>query len=389
MTTPGAVVFAVMFTLESLARATLTTITVNQAYQLLSEKSSVNLLYSCVYATTLCVSFAIPDLIRRFRRRWVYSLGVLLTIAAALLLSAGNLAGQIGGMLSYAIAGSITSVTLQLYMMDYIQRRDFVLSEPLRLVFSAAAWGAGPFLGVWLNQTYGNGMAEIMSATSAALLLAYFWYLRLTENPAVAAATRPPPRPVANIRRFMQQPRLRLGWFIAFGRSSWWSMFFVVPPLYLTDALGTEKGHFWGGLLVSAGNILLIITPVIGRLATRHGIRRPIVAAFVGLGCTTILASLLLDSPLAVGLCLLGGSVCAVVLDALGNIPFIRAVRPLERPQMATVFRSYADLSSLMPAAVFSLLLLAFNDNIAVVFLASGLFALAVGWVARHLPRTM
>ena len=112
-------------------------------------------------------------------------------------------------------------------------------------------------------------------------------------------------------------------------------------------------------------------------------------AAFVGLGCTTILASLLLDSPLAVGFCLLGGSVCAVVLDALGNIPFIRAVRPLERPQMATVFRSYADLSSLMPAAVFSLLLLAFNDNLAVVFLASGLFALAVGWVARHLPRTM
>ena len=44
--------------------------------------------------------------------------------------------------------------------------------------------------------------------------------------------------------------------------------------------------------------------------------------------------------------------------------------------------------SSLMPAAVFSLLLLAF-DSIAVVFVASGAFALAVGWIARHLPRTM
>ncbi len=43
---------------------------------------------------------------------------------------------------------------------------------------------------------------------------------------------------------------------------------------------------------------------------------------------------------------------------------------------MATVFRSYADLSSLMPAAVFSLLLLIF-DNIGAVFIASGLFALA------------
>jgi len=387
-TTPGAVVFAVMFTLDSLARATLTTITVNQAYLLLSDKSAVNLLYSCVYATTLCVSFAIPDLIRRFRRRWVYSLGVLLTIAAALLLSAGTLAGQIGSMLSYALAGSITSVTLQLYMMDYIQRRDFILSEPLRLVFSAAAWGAGPFLGVWLNQNFGGGTAEALSAASAVLLLGYFWYLRMTENPAVAAATRPPPRPLASIRRFLAQPRLRLGWVIAFGRSSWWSMFFIIPPLYLTDALGTETGHYWGGLLVSAGNILLVITPVIGRIAVRHGIRRPIMAAFAGLGGFTILAALLLESPLAAGLCLLAGAVCAVILDALGNIPFIRAVRPLERPQMATVFRSYADLSSLMPAAVFSLLLLAFDD-IAIVFAASGLFALAIGWVARHLPRGM
>jgi MFS family permease len=388
LTTPGAVVFAVMFTLESLARATLTTITVNQAYQLLSDKSTVNLLYSCVYATTLCVSFAIPDLIRRFRRRWVYSLGVLLTIAAALCLSAGTVSGQIGGMLSYALAGSITSVTLQLYMMDYIQRRDFILSEPLRLVFSAAAWGAGPFLGVWLNQTYGVGTAEAVSAASAVLLLAYFWYLRMTENPAVAAATRPPPRPLASIRRFLAQPRLRLGWFIAFGRSCWWAMFFVIPPLYLTDALGKESGNSWGALLVSSGNILLVITPLVGRIAARHGIRRPIVAAFLGLGGFTILAAFLVGSPLAVGLCLLGGAVCAVVLDALGNIPFIRAVRPLERPQMATVFRSYADLSSLVPAAVFSLLLF-IVDDIAIVFAASGLFALAVGAVARHLPRGM
>jgi MFS family permease len=210
----------------------------------------------------------------------------------------------------------------------------------------------------------------------------------MTENPAVAAATRPPPRPLASIRRFLAQPRLRLGWFIAFGRSSWWSMFFVMPPLYLTDALGNERGHFWGGVLVSAGNILLLTTPFIGRIAARHGIRRPIIGAFIGLSAFTILASLMLHWPLAVGLCLLGGAFCCVILDALGNIPFIRAVRPLERPQMATVFRSYADLSSLMPAAVFSLLLLIF-DNIGAVFIASGLFALAVGWVARHLPRRM
>ncbi len=246
LTTPGAVVFAVMFTLESLARATLATITPLQAYELLGDKGTVNLLYTGVYATTLCVSFAIPDLIRRFRRRWVYTLGVVMLIAAALLLSAGTLAGQVGGMLSVALAGSMTSVTLQLYMMDHIQRRDFVLAEPLRLVFSAAAWGAGPFLGVWLNQRFGHGTGQALSAIAATLLLGYFWYLRMTENPAVAAATRPPPRPLASIRRFLAQPRLRLGWFIAFGRSSWWSMFFVMPPLYLDRCAGHRARPFLG-----------------------------------------------------------------------------------------------------------------------------------------------
>lgn len=388
LTAPGALVFAIMFTLESLARATLTTITALQAYDLLGDKGKVNLLYGAVYAVALTTSFAIPDLIRRFRRRWVYSLGVLLTILAALLLTAGSLPGQIGGMLSIAIAGSATGVTLQLYMLDYIQRRDFVFSEPLRLVFSAAAWGAGPFLGVWLNRRFGMGAGQALSAASAVLLLAYFWYLRMTENPAVAAATRPPPRPLANIRRFLAQPRLRLGWFIAFGRSCWWSMFFVIPPLYLTDALGPERGALWGGLLVSAGNALLVVTPLVGRIAARHGIRRPILAAFAGLGGFTVLAAAFLDRPALVGGCLLAAAACAVVLDALGNIPFVRAVRPLERPQMATVFRSYADLSSLVPPAVFSLLLLP-TDNVGLVFAASGAFALVVGWTARHLPRGM
>jgi hypothetical protein len=95
-----------------------------------------------------------------------------MTIAAAMLLAAGNLSGQVGGMLAVALAGSLTSVTLQLYMMDHIQRRDFVLAEPLRLVFSAAAWGAGPFLGVWLTAPR---RAPARPGAIAAALLQPFW----------------------------------------------------------------------------------------------------------------------------------------------------------------------------------------------------------------------
>ncbi|MGH6933447.1 MAG: hypothetical protein ACREEE_13555, partial [Dongiaceae bacterium] len=62
-------------------------------------------------------------------------------------------------------------------------------------------------------------------------------------------------------------------------------------------------------------------------------------------------------------------------------------VHPYERPQMTAVYRTYIDLSDLLPAALFAFLLSYFD--IRAVFLASGLFAFVVALVARHLPRRM
>ena len=67
------------------------------------------------------ISFAIPDLIRRFRRRWVYTGGVVMLDRRGAL-ATDTLPGQLGGMLSaLAGRGSMLSITLQLYVMDYIR----------------------------------------------------------------------------------------------------------------------------------------------------------------------------------------------------------------------------------------------------------------------------
>ena len=381
---PGALVFAILFTLESVARATLATLIPLQAYALLQDARDVSGLYFAVGAVGLAGSFTIPLLIRRFRRRWVYSLGVTLAIVAAGLLATGSLSGLMSAMLVRAFAAAATNITLSLYVMDYIRKRDFVHSEPLKLMLSAAAWTAGPTIGVALYREFGRGAAELLSALSAVALLAYFWYLRLQENPAVAAATKPPPNPLRSIRRFLAQPRLRLAWLITFGRSWWWAMFFVYPPLYMIDA---GQGELAGALLVSAGNALLILTVPVGRAAARFGIRRLIIGAFLAAGATTLLAGAVFAFPIAVAACMLGGALAAVVLDALGNIPFLRAVRAYERPQMATVFRTYIDFADLLPAGLF-VLLLSFFD-LRAVFIASGLAMLVVAHYARYLPRRM
>ncbi len=265
--------------------------------------------------------------------------------------------------------------------MDYIRKRDLVHSEPLRLTFSAIAWTAGPSLGVYLNRQGGPGAAEALSALSAGALIAYFWFLRMRENPAVAAATRPPPAPLGSIRRFVEQPRLRLAWILPFGRSCWWAMFFVYPPIYMVDA-GLPQA---GALLVSVANALLLLTPLVGRLAARIGLRRPMIVSFAVAGLSTILAAVFFASPILVAAAMLVGALACSALDAMGNIPFMRSVRPFERPQMTTVFRTYIDLSQLLPSAVFAVLLSLFD--LRAVFVATGLWMLAEALIARYLPR--
>jgi MFS family permease len=387
VTTPGAMVFAVLFALESLARATLWTIVPLQAYALLADVRDVSLLNTGVSLFGMVGGLTMPLLIRVLRRRWVYTLGVVLAAAAGVLLATGTLSGQIAGMLARSFGGAATNITLMLYVMDYIRKKDLVHSEPLRMRLSAAAWASGPFLGVYLNERFGRGTGETVTVVSAFLLLVYFWYLRIQDNPAVAAATQPPPNPFRSIARFLAQPRLRLAWIIPFGRSCWWSMFAVYPPIYMVNHFGDRPGQILGALLVSAGNGLLFGAPMAGRLAARYGLRRPIIGALIAMGVLTLLAGLLYEWPLAVIICVLAAAAGAVTLDSLGGIPFMRSVHPYERPQMTAVFRTYIDLSDLLPAAIFSLLLSHFDMR--VVFLAMGLFALVVAAIARQLPRGM
>lgn len=381
---PGARVFAIMFALESTARALLTTVITLQALALLQDVRNVSLLFSLVGVGGLCGSFLIPLLIRRSSRRLTYTLGASLLLAAALLLTTVTVSGQVAGMLLRVLGVACLSVTTSLYIMQYINRRDLTRSEPMRLQFAAIAWTVGPWAGVKLYDALGPAWAYGASAAAAVALLGFFWALRLTDNPAIQPATRAPANPFRSIGRFVVQRRLRLAWLITFGRSSWWTFFFIYTPLYMIER---GQGQEAAALVVSVGNGLLFLTPIFGRLGARHGIRRILTAAFIATGVATFLAGIAYPSPVLVGALLLMGALGAVALDALGNIPFIRSVHPHERAQMTTVFRTYIDVSELLPPAVFALVLTV--ADLRAVFLLFGCAITAFALVPQYLPRRL
>lgn len=381
---PGAMVFAVLYMLESMTRALVLTVMPLQAKEIFGSDARVTAVYLGVTIFGLVAGFAVPLLIHRYRRRWVYSMGLLTGGLAVVALSFDDPLGQFTGQVLRTLSGTACIVTLTLYVLDFIPREDLVRYEPLKLLLGCIPWGFGPMLGVLLYKNLGTWAVAVAGMGFALVTVMLFAYLRLTENPAVAAATKPPPNPLHSIGRFFGQPRLRLAWFIAFGRSGWWSLFFVYPALYFRDM---KIDDFWSGFVTGAANVLLILAPAFGWVARRIGVRLPIVVAFFGAGLTTLAIPFVFSSPLAVGALLLVAAFFVVMLDSLGNIPFLRAVRPLERPQMMSVFRTYIDIGNLLPFAVFTALLQFFDQR--AVYIAYGILMLVVGCFARFLPRRL
>ncbi len=73
-----------------------------------------------------------------------------------------------------------------------------------------------------------------------------------------------------------------------------------------------------------------------------------------------------------------------VMLDSVGNVAFLAAVRPREREEMTTVFRTYLDAAELLPPALYALVLSFFD--LRVIFLLQGLVMLSMIVLLAHLP---
>jgi predicted MFS family arabinose efflux permease len=383
---PGARTFALLYAIESFARAAIASVIPIQAYAMLASEQAVSMLYTLVAVLGLGVTLLIPLLIQRFARRRVYTMGVLALALGSALFMTDTLAGQIGGMLARVIGAGALAITLNLYIMDHIRKAEFMASESLRMASSTLAWTAGPTLGVFIYANYGLAAAHCVVLGFATLLLALFWYFRLSDNAAISPGRSRPANPVANIGRFLRQPRLRLAWLIAFGRSCFWTTFFVYSPILMVS---TGNGSMAGGLVVSAGNALLFTALLWGRLGRRYGARVVMAGCFAAMAATLLLSGLTgSDLPWATAGLLLVTAFFAVALDAIGSVAFMRAVRFRERAQMTAVYRTYLDLSELLPPLIYSIVLIYFGLGAILVTLAVFCgFCAAVTW--RYLPRGM
>ena len=379
---PGPAAFLALFFIETVGRTLLIAVVPLQGLAILGDAQKVSLLYFGASIAGLLFSFAVPWLIRRFRRRGVVVLGAGANLAAAAALATETSAGLAVGLWLHIVGTACLEIPLNLYVLDYVRRHELSRFEPNRIFVAAAAWMLCPGLGVALRTYVAPWAPFAASAIATLVLLLYFRWVRGTDEPP-----RPPivpANPLRYLHRFFAQPRLRLAWTLALGRAGWWMLFFVYAPIY---AVTFGLGEVAGGAIVSAGGAALFLTPLWGWIARRFGMRPTLVFGYGATGAFTGVVMAVAGEPLLGAVFLVGSALAASVIDGVGNATFLRAVRPLERAEMTTAFNTFRHVAQIVTPGVFAVLLETFD--LAAVFLAGGACMAAMAILSFYIPRRM
>jgi MFS family permease len=159
-------------------------------------------------------------------------------------------------------------------------------------------------------------------------------------------------------------------------------MYFVYAPIYVVES---GLGEIWAGAIVSLGTATFFLVPLWNRIGRCYGLRVLLVGGYVGTGGLTITVALLQGQIGVVALVL--SAVAAGAIDAAGNVPFLRAVHPHERPEMTTVYNTFRGVSQAVPPGIFTVLLKIFE--LPAVFLAGGAAMASLAWFCKYLPRRL
>ena len=354
------------------------------ALEALGSKEMVTRAYLAASILTLLITLNFAGLERLLQRRWVLTLGVGFSLCAILIFSLGD-----GWIMSLAIglqsaAASLFSVCLSLYIMDYIGKKELIFTESKRLLYTGIAWMIGPALGLWLWDEVGHWATFMLSAAAISTMLAYFWYLRLGHSAVIQKAKQPSVNIFRIIPRYFSQASLRIAYFITLSRAIFWMTVFIYGPIYVVES---GLSNWVAGIFLSVVSSLLIVSPLIRRMASHFGTRLVIICALWSTGLSMVLLYAL-GEPQPIGLLFwVMASLGGAIVDVLGNIPFMRLVKPRERTEMTMIFSTWREGSQLLTPLLVSMVLLVAPFETFYLLLA--LILIGAASLASFLPRRL
>jgi MFS transporter, ACDE family, multidrug resistance protein len=380
--TPKLQHFALLAGGDAAVRGTLISTIPIAVYDAFGSAQNLSTVYFTAGVITLFWGLFVPRLTQIWPRRFVYSGGCILYLVAMALFMVGTAWSVQIGILTMSMATVTCFVCFNAYVLDYVPRPDLGRTQSLQMVYAAAPWAIGPLSGVYMRHIWAP-LPFIVAGGFALALLATFWFLRLGNGKQISRAKGPAVNPLAYLGRFFQQPRLIAGWLFAVIRScGWWVYVVYVPVFCIESGLGDKLG----GTMLSISNATLLLSPFMASWVRRRSVRVALRLTLAYCAVLFCLATATASVPYLTMALLFLGSFGLVMLDVAGGLPFMMAVKPSERPEMAAVYSSFRDVSGIATPGMAWLVLWVAPLNF--IFAASGLaFAAAFAIAGQMHPR--
>lgn len=363
--------FATLNGLEATVRSVLSSAMPLAVYDAVGSAEMTSATYLVIGICSMLWGFMVPTVTAWIPRRWMYSLGCSFYGIAMSCGISSILMGQ-GWLMPLALlalnfATATTFVCINAYVLDYIARENLGRNQSTQMLYAAVPWTVGPVLGVWLRSIWAPA-PFIFAAVAACVLLTAFWIFRLGNGKQIARAKGPVANPISYIGRFLRQPRLVAGWLFAVVRSTGWWVYIVYLPIFCVES---GLGDKIGGIAYSVSNSVLFLSPVILRFSRKTSLRRVLQTSFGVAAILLVIATVVSPWPILTVCVATLATICFITLDVVGGLPFMMAVRPYERTEMAAVFSSFRDVSGIFaPGLAYGVLLV---SPLAGIFAATGL----------------
>ncbi len=354
-----------------------------QALSLFGDAQRTSTLFFAVSVGGILAALGMPMVINRVGNYQSFLIGCGLMFLSTVLLSIDDRFYFSIGLFCHVFSIAAIEVSFTLYILARIPRRQLTQFEPLRILSSVSALTIGPFLGVYLKDQYFHNLPYIISAVFVVLSIIYFLLLGL-HRVVVPKSVSTSINPLQYLRRYCDQPRLRLAYGLVLARSCWWTMFVIYVPIYATQ---TGLGELTGAAIVSIGTAWTLTVPFWGWVGRTYGVRRLLKAGFIATSLMTMLVYVFASTPMIASGILIICALGATMLDGMGNVLFYRAVRGRERSEMTAVFATYRDFGQLATPGLYAVLLSVFK--LPVVFAGASMWMMIAAWYCRYIPQRM
>ena len=372
-----------LFFVQALSRGILLSVIPLQALSIFESAQRTSALYFAVSAGGILAALGMPTVIKKIGNHRSFLLGSLLMFISATLLYFDDPVYFSIGLFCHIFSIAAVEVSLTLYVLARIPRKELTQFEPLRIFSSVFALTIGPFLGVFMEQRLSHESPYIFSMICVVLSLFYFWWLRFHQVTILKSGSSDI-NPIQYLVRFMKQSRLKLAYGLVTARSCWWAMFVIYTPIYAVEA---GMGQLTGAAIVSLGTAWTLSVPFWGWFGRKYGVRFLLRIGFITTSILTLLVYSATSIPMLAASLMILSALGATMLDGMGNVLFYRAVKGRERSEMTAVFATYRDFSQLLAPGLYAILLKFFA--LPVVFLSASAWMMAASWYCKYIPKQM